>query len=217
MLILGITEFLIGFCTDFIAYTGYLGVMVLMIFESMIAPVPSEAVMPFAGFLISEGKFTWLGVFIASTMGSIIGSTASYYIGLFGGKPLVKKFGKYLLLDEHHLELTEKFFAKYGEPAVFISRFVPIVRHLISIPAGVGKMNMVKFLIYTTVGAGAWNMILTYVGFVMRQNWDKLHHYNKYADVVVLAVLGAGFGYFLYKTLKGRSENPKKNTDPVNE
>jgi membrane protein DedA with SNARE-associated domain len=183
---LGLTETIIEYATKIIESTGYFGVMFLMIFESMIAPVPSEAVMPFAGFLIHEGKFSWLGVAVASTLGSIIGSTVSYYLGLIGGKPLVKKFGKYLLLDEHHLEITEKFFEKHGEKAVFISRFVPVVRHFISIPAGIGKMNISKFLLYTTVGACAWNMILTYIGFVMKNNWDKLHHYNKYADIVIV-------------------------------
>lgn len=186
---MGLTETIIEYATKIIETTGYFGVMFLMIFESMIAPVPSEAVMPFAGFLISEGKFTWAGVAISSTIGSIIGSVVSYYLGLIGGKPLVRKFGKYLLLDEHHLEITEKFFEKHGEKAVFISRFVPVVRHFISIPAGIGKMNISKFLIYTSIGACAWNMILTYIGFLMKNNWDKLHHYNKYADIVI--VLGA--------------------------
>lgn len=186
---MGLTETIIEYATKIIETTGYFGVMFLMIFESMIAPVPSEAVMPFAGFLISEGKFTWAGVAISSTIGSIIGSVVSYYLGLIGGKPLVRKFGKYLLLDEHHLEITEKFFEKHGEKAVFISRFVPVVRHFISIPAGIGKMNITKFLIYTSIGACAWNMILTYIGFLMKNNWDKLHHYNKYADIVI--VLGA--------------------------
>ncbi len=201
---MGFTELITEHITNFISYTGYIGVMLLMVLESMIAPVPSEAVMPFAGFLIFEGRFTWAGVAFFSTLGSIIGSTISYYLGLYGGKPIVKKFGKYLLLDEHHLELTEKFFGKYGEGAVFLSRFIPIVRHLISIPAGVGKMNLVKFLIYTTVGACAWNMILTYFGFILRNHWDKVHHYNKAIDIVVLMVLGTAFCFFVYKGLKNR-------------
>lgn len=208
---MGITEFLIKYITQFIEISGYTGVLILMIFESMIAPVPSEAVMPFAGFLIYEKKFTWLGVALASTTGSIIGSTVSYYLGLYGGKPIIQKFGKYLLLDEHHLELTEKFFGKHGEKAVFISRFIPIVRHLISIPAGIGKMNVPKFLIYTTVGACAWNMILTYIGFVLRNNWNTIHHYNKYGDIIVLLVLGIGAYMFISKSMKRRSGVSHKN------
>lgn len=204
---MGITEALTEYITKFIEMTGYTGVFVLMIFESMIAPVPSEAVMPFAGFLITEGKFTFTGVAIASTMGSIVGSTVSYYLGLYGGIPVVKKFGKYLLLDEHHLEITEKFFNKYGEAAVFISRFIPVVRHLISIPAGIGKMNMTKFLIYTTVGAFGWNMFLTYVGYVLRNNWDTVKQYNKGIDVAVVLILILATAFFVYKSLAKKKVN----------
>lgn len=183
---LGLTDLLIEYIKGFIEASGYMSIFVLMILESMIAPLPSEAVMPFAGFLIFEKKLTWLGVGVASTMGSIVGSLASYYLGLYGGKPLVQKFGKYLFLDEHHLEITERFFDKYGDMTVFISRFIPIVRHLISIPAGVGKMKLPKFLLYTTIGAYGWNMFLTWVGYIMKENWEKLHHYTKYGDALVI-------------------------------
>jgi len=160
----------------------------------MIAPVPSEAVMPFAGFLIFEQRFTWLGVICFSTLGSIIGSLVSYFMGSWGGRPFVKRFGKYLLLDLHHLEMTEKFFAKYGQKAIFISRFVPVVRHLISIPAGVGRMPLIKFSVYTVIGAGLWNSFLTWVGFRLRENWMEVKHYSIYADfIIVLLILGALF------------------------
>lgn len=177
-----------------------------MVFESMIAPVPSEAVMPFAGFLIYEGKFTWMGVAVASTSGSILGSVISYYLGLYGGKPIIEKYGKYLLLDKHHLEITERFFAKYGEGAVFISRFVPVVRHLISIPAGIGRMNLTKFLVYTTVGACAWNMILTYVGYVFKENWSTVKQYTKGVDYLIALVIVLAFCYFIYKGLEKRKK-----------
>lgn len=203
---MGLTELIIEYCTKIIETTGYLGVMVLMIFESMIAPVPSEAVMPFAGFLIYEGKFTWMGVAVASTSGSILGSLISYYLGLYGGKPIIEKYGKYLLLDKHHLEITERFFTKYGERAVFISRFVPVVRHLISIPAGIGRMNLTKFLVYTTVGACGWNMILTYVGYVFKENWSTVKQYTKGVDYLIVLVIVLAFGYFIYKALEKRKK-----------
>jgi len=203
---LGITELIIEYSTKIIESAGYLGVFVLMIFESMIAPVPSEAVMPFAGFLIYEGKFTWLGVFVSSTLGSIIGSLISYYLGLYGGKPIVEKFGKYLLLDKHHLELTESFFDKYGERAVFISRFIPVVRHLISVPAGIGRMNLTKFLVYTTVGASVWNMFLTYVGLVLKSNWNTVKQYTKGVDYIIVIVIILAFTYFVYKGLEKRKK-----------
>lgn len=203
---MGITELIISYSTKIIEATGYLGVTILMIFESMIAPVPSEAVMPFAGFLIYEGKFSWLGVGLASTLGSVIGSLTSYYIGLYGGKPLVEKFGKYLFLDKHHLELTEKFFAKYGDGAVFFSRFIPVVRHLISVPAGIGEMNIGKFLLYTTIGAGIWNMILTYVGFILKENWNTVKQYTKYGDIFIVLLIVVGLGFFIYKSINKKNK-----------
>jgi len=199
---MGITEFLVEHITNIISFMGYFGVFIFMTLESMIAPIPSEAVMPFAGFLIAEGQFSFIGVCIASSLGSIIGSTLSYYIGLYGGKPFVNKFGKYLLLDNHHLEITENFFNKYGEGTIFVSRFIPVVRHLISIPAGVGKMNIVKFLIYTSVGATIWNMFLAYVGFYLKSHWSKVGEYFHVLDIIVLIILTSGIIFFIYKNIK---------------
>lgn len=204
---MGFTETITEFITEFISSTGYTSVFLLMTLESMIAPVPSEAVMPFAGFLVTEGKFTFTGVALASTSGSLFGSLLSYYMGLYGGKPIIKKFGKYLLLDEHHLKLTEDFFDKHGEKAVFISRFIPIVRHLISIPAGIAKMNMTKFIIYTAIGATGWNMFLAYLGYVLRNNWTQIHKYDKIIDISVLIILIIGFIYLINKTLKKRKKS----------
>lgn len=204
---MGFTETITEYITGFISSSGYSSVFLLMTLESMIAPVPSEAVMPFAGFLITEGQFTFAGVAAASTSGSIIGSLLSYYMGLYGGKPIIKKFGKYLLLDDHHLKLTEDFFEKHGEKAVFISRFIPIVRHLISIPAGMAKMNITKFILYTAIGATGWNMFLAYLGYVLRNNWTQIHKYDKVIDISVLIVLIIGTIYFINKTLKKRKNS----------
>ncbi len=201
---MGLTEWIAAWATAFIATTGYAGVFVLMVMESMVLPIPSEAVMPFAGFNIVDGNLTWAGVIIAATVGSIVGSLISYYIGYFGGKPFVTKFGKYLLLNQHHLELSEKFFAKNGEITILIARFIPIVRHLISIPAGFGKMNLWRFIIFTTIGAGIWNAFLTWVGFVLRENWDEVMKYSHVIDIVVLGVLGIAALYYLYKIIQSR-------------
>ena len=193
----GITELIVEYVTRLMDQGGYGVLAILMALESMVAPVPSEAVMPFAGFLIVEGRFTWLGVTFFSSLGSFVGSAASYFMGLYGGKPFVKRFGRYLLLDEHHLELTERFFARFGEKAVFISRFVPVVRHLISIPAGVGRMNFAKFTLYTVVGATLWNLFLAWVGFALKENWGAVGKYMKIADVIVIVGLVAGVVYFV--------------------
>jgi membrane protein DedA with SNARE-associated domain len=196
---MGITQWIANTAVAFIAATSYPGVFLLMVLESMVFPVPSEAVMPFAGFLIVTGQFTFTGVIIASTLGSIVGSLASYAMGFYGGKPFIKKFGKFLLLDSHDLEITERFFAKNGELTIFISRFIPVIRHLISIPAGLGKMKLWKFIIYTILGAGMWNAFLTYVGFKLKENWTEVMKYSHTIDIVVVAVLGMAFLYYAYK------------------
>jgi len=206
---MGITQWIANTAVAFIAATSYPGIFLLMVLESMVFPIPSEAVMPFAGFLIVTGQFTFTGVIIASTLGSIVGSLASYAMGFYGGKPFIKRFGKYLLLDSHDLEITERFFAKRGELTIFISRFIPVIRHMISIPAGLGKMNIWKFIIYTILGAGMWNGFLAYVGFKLKSNWTEVMTYSHIIDIVVVAVLGLAFLYYAYKVYINLT---KKNT-----
>lgn len=180
-----------------------------MMFESMVLPIPSEAVMPFAGFLIADGHFTYAAVILVSTLGSIVGSLISYYIGYYGGRPLVEKFGKYLLLNKHHLDMTEKYFNKRGELTIFISRFIPVVRHLISIPAGMGKMNIFKFCLYTIIGAAMWNAFLAWVGYKLKNNWNEVLKYSSIIDIVVVAVLGLIFIYIVYKLYSAYKANKK--------
>jgi len=205
---MGITQWIANTAVAFISATSYPGIFLLMVLESMVFPVPSEAVMPFAGFLIVDGQFTFTGVIIASTLGSIVGSLVSYAMGFYGGKPFIKRFGKFLLLDVHDLELTEKFFAKRGELTIFIARFVPVIRHLISIPAGLGKMKLGKFIIYTTLGAGLWNSFLAYVGFKLKENWAEVMKYSHTIDIVVVAILGLAFLYYAYKIYLNRTKKP---------
>jgi membrane protein DedA with SNARE-associated domain len=202
---MGITEFLAQYATAFIDKTGYASVFVLMVMESMVFPVPSEAVMPFAGFLIAGSKFTFALVIAVSTAGSIVGSLISYGIGRWGGKPFIGRFGKYLLLDQDDLAATERFFGRYGEATIFVCRFIPVVRHLISLPAGTGKMNIVKFSVYTVIGAGMWNAFLAFCGFHLRKNWESVMHYSRYIDIVVLLLLVLGAAYFIKKHLKRHS------------
>lgn len=188
----GITDFIVAFCTQLIERTGVTGIIVLMGLESMVAPVPSEAVMPFAGFLWFAGKMTWVEILIASTLGSLLGSLISYYMGAYLSEAIVKRWGRYLLLNEHHLHLTHQFFARYGDKAVFFSRFIPVVRHFISLAAGAGRMNLVKFTIYTTVGAAGWNMFLAWVGYQLGSQWEKIGEYTKIVDVlIILGIIGS--------------------------
>ncbi len=199
-------EHLIDLFTKIISTAGYPGITVLMTLESMVVPVPSEAVMPFAGVLWFNGQMSfWLIIFF-STIGSIVGSLISYYMGLYGGRPLIEKYGKYFLLNHHDLEITEKFFAKFGDKTIFFSRFIPVVRHLISIPAGTGKMKLSKFIIYTTIGAGLWNAILTYLGYYLGSRWTEIHRYSEKADIVLVVLLFSLLGVFIYH----KKKNSKK-------
>jgi membrane protein DedA with SNARE-associated domain len=182
--------------------TGYLTVFVTMVMESMVLPVPSEAVMPFAGFLVAEGKFTFFWVVLISTAGSLLGSAISYAIGYYCEKAVIHKYGKFLLLDKEELDATERFFNKYGEATIFISRFIPVVRHLISIPAGFARMDFLKFYLFTALGAGLWNSFLAFSGFYLKSNWEAVMKYSRYIDVAVLLLLAALVGYFVYKHIK---------------
>lgn len=202
--------FLIESFVNIISAAGYVGLAFLMAMESMIAPVPSEAVMPFAGFLIWQGKMSWAGVIIYSTIGSAIGSIISYYMGKRYGRPAIIRYGKYLLLNEHHLEMTEKFFAKFGQKTIFVSRFIPIVRHFISIPAGASEMKFGIFSLYTIMGAGLWNAFLAYLGYRLGDNWEVIRTYSEKLDLIVLAVIIAGIAFILKKRKMPASNRPQQ-------
>jgi membrane protein DedA with SNARE-associated domain len=185
----GITESIAAFGTQVIHAIGYGGVFLLMVAESMVLPVPSEAVMPFAGFTIAEGTLSWAGVILFATAGSIVGSLVGYAIGRFGGRPFVARFGRYLLLDARDLESTDRFFQSRGNLTILVSRFIPIVRHLISIPAGMGKMPLLPFCIFTIAGAGIWNSFLAGCGFFLKRNWATVLRYSHLIDIAVVVIL----------------------------
>jgi membrane protein DedA with SNARE-associated domain len=202
-----LTEAISNFAIKCLDQTGYFGAGLLMALESMIAPIPSEAVMPFVGFLVADGNWNlWLAIAVTS-LGSVTGSFLSYYMGYYGGKPLVLKVGRYLLLNPHDLVITEKFFHRRGGlVTVFISRFVPVVRHLISIPAGIGRMPLIPFLLVTLVGATMWNTFLLLCGMKLREHWPVVQTYSHQIDLVVGVILLAGLAWFL----KSRFSDPQK-------
>jgi len=174
-----------------------------MALESMIVPVPSEAVMPFVGFLVADGKWDlWLSI-AGTSAGSVIGSAISYTMGYYGGKPFVLKAGKYLLLNPHDLEWTENFFSRRkGTMTLFISRFIPVVRHLVSVPAGTGKMKLLPFLLATLVGATLWNSFLLACGMYLRERWDLVERYSHQVDIVIVAVLIVALAFFVRSRYK---------------
>jgi len=201
---MGLTESLCYYNTLFINQCSYIGIFLLMTLESMIAPIPSELVMPFAGFLIFTGHFDPVAVVVASTLGSIVGSLLSYGLGMLG-EPVVLRYGRYLLLNPHHLEWTKNFFERHGGKTIFISRFIPVVRHLISLPAGLARMSLIPFILYTAAGATLWNGFLTYLGVRLRENWWIIQRYTHILDYFVVAgLIGAGI-YLVLKLKQARN------------
>jgi len=196
--------------TDFISAVGYFGIFILMTMESMIFPVPSEAVLPFAGYLTNIGRFDFWLVVIVGTLGTIFGSLISYYIGL-GGEHLIRKYHKLFLLNEHHLDNTIKFFQKHGSKTIFISRFIPVIRHLISIPAGMGRMNIKKFILYTFAGGFIWNFILTYSGYKLAQNWTVIEKYSKIIDIIIIAIIIVFIAYIIYRRFSKKNPAEKQS------
>ena len=192
-----------------ISTLGYAGVFALMAAESMIIPIPAELVMPFAGFLVAQAEFDMAYVFLASSLGSIAGSLVSYWMGRKGGNRLVMSFGRYLLLDLQDLKKAEAYFERRGEGTIFVGRLIPVVRHLISIPAGIGKMNLKKFILYTFAGATLWNMFLAWLGYVLGQNWNRIRHYTEPVSYAVAALLAAGFVAFVYHHEKNKKFSGK--------
>ena len=199
-----------GFALTTIAQLGYFGIFFLMMLESMVVPVPSEFVMPFAGFLIIQGSFNFALVIVASTLGSITGSLIFFYIGKTGGHTLVERYGKYVLVDSNDVRKTEKWFQKRGELTVFLARLVPVIRHLISLIAGIGKMDVKKFSVYTIIGAALWNSILTYLGFVLGQHWEEVSQYIEELDIVIVVLIIIGIAYFVYRHLVRRKKTAAK-------
>ena len=201
---MGLTETLCYYNTLFINQCSYLGVFVLMAMESMIFPIPSELVMPFAGFLIFSGHFDPLTVMVASTLGSIVGSLLSYGLGMLG-EPVVLRYGRYLFLNVHHLEWTQKFFDRHGGKTIFIARFIPVVRHLISLPAGLARMSLLRFVLYTAAGATLWNGFLTYLGVRLKEHWFIIQQYTHIIDYFVAAGMLAVAAYFIWKLKASRT------------
>ena len=194
------------FFVGIISSTGYLGIFFLMTLESMVAPVPSELVMPFAGFLVADGKLNLWLVIIVSTLASITGSLISYFVAYYGEKELIHKFGRFVLLDKEELDWTEMWFRKRGGITIFISRFIPVIRHLISIPAGLAKMDLKQFIIFTAIGATAWNTFLLWVGIQLRERWNMVEHYSKPLDIMVIALIAFAGAYYVYKHIKRRKK-----------
>ena len=177
-----------AFIISVISTMGYGGIMLLMAIESACIPLPSEIIMPFAGYLVFKGEMTLWGIALAGAIGCVIGSIPAYYVGMFGGRPLAEKYGKYVLISKRDLDMADRWFEKHGDIIIFIARLLPAVRTFIAFPAGVARMNMTKFIAYTFVGSLIWCWVLGYAGMKFGQHWEDLKVYFHEFHYVIIAV-----------------------------
>lgn len=189
-------EFVVNFSVSLLSKLGYAGIFLLMALESACIPIPSEAILPFGGYLASTAyvgnKLSLPLVIIIGTLGGTFGSVLMYYLGAKGGRPLVEKYADKLRLSKSHIEKSDYYFNRYGEKIAFFSRIMPIVRTFISLPAGISRMNFKNFLLYTFIGSLIWSILLSTAGYVMGQNWEKIRswlHIGDYLVIIAFAVL----------------------------
>jgi membrane protein DedA with SNARE-associated domain len=198
---------LAGFIIAVISKTGYLGVLFLMAIESACIPLPSEIIMPFAGYLVYRGQFNLFWAATAGAIGCNIGSIVAYEIGRYGGRPLVERYGSYIFLGRHELEMAERFFHRFGAAAVLIGRLLPVIRTFIALPAGVGKMPRLRFHLFTFIGSWPWCFALAWIGMKLGERWDKdprLKEWFHRLDAVIILLLLSGITWFVWSHWKGR-------------
>ena len=186
---------------------GYMGIAGLMALESACIPLPSEVIMPFAGYLASTGRFSLALAATAGAVGCNIGSTLAYAVGARGGRPLVERWGRYVLLSPGDLDRAERFFRRFGGPAVLVGRLLPVVRTFIALPAGIARMPRLPFQLYTFLGSWPWCYALAYVGFALGERWDtdpRLRAVMHRFDFATVGMLALGLGWFIWRHLRGR-------------
>lgn len=189
-----------------ISTLGYPGIALLMAVQTIAIPIPSEVILPFAGSLILTGQFNiWL-IAICGAIGSCFGGSIAYYIGKRGGRPLVEKYGKFILISHHDLELVDSFFQKHGTKAAFFGMMLPVFRSFISFPAGISKVPLKKFLVYVFAGSFGWSLLLAFLGQKLGENWNTLRDRFKGLDYFIVAVIILGAVYWIYRHLKNRSK-----------
>jgi membrane protein DedA with SNARE-associated domain len=201
-MILNILEFITGLISSW----GYAGIFVTMTLESALIPIPSEAVIPFAGFLAYMGEMNiWL-IVLVSSLANVTGSIIAYEIGKYLGRGFIERYGKYVLLNMGHLQLIERWFDKYGSLTVLFCRMLPLVRTVNALPAGIGKMNFPKFCIFTFIGSIPWNLALVFVGYLLKQNWNILEKYSLYIDMLAVFVAAAVI-FFIVRRVRGSTKS----------
>lgn len=193
-----------------ISSLGYTGIVVAMAIESACIPLPSEVIMPFSGYLVSQGSFTLWGVSLAGAVGCTLGSAVAYVAGAYGVRPFILKYGRYVLITPHELDRADRWFARYGMAATFISRLLPVIRTFISLPAGIAGVPFVPFLIYAFLGSLPWCWVLAYIGMLLGEHWDRVGSVLHSLDVLIVAVLAGGAVWFLWRHWPRRTPRPEE-------
>jgi membrane protein DedA with SNARE-associated domain len=208
-----IIEILSGFIVATISLLGYSGIVLLMAIESACIPLPSEIIMPFSGYLVSTGQMNLWLVGFAGAVGCVLGSLVAYWVGSRGGRPLIEKYGRYVLVSSHDLDLADRWFANYGEIIVFVSRLLPAIRTFIAFPAGVARMNLKRFVIYTFAGSLPWCLGLAYIGQKLGEKWNKddtlktwFHRFDFLIGIAAVLLVGWWIWRHVRHLRKQRSE-----------
>lgn len=197
---------LINWLVATIGSMGYWGIFLLMAMESSVIPIPSEIVMPPAGYLVQQGRMNMALVILSGTAGSLVGAYANYFAARYLGRRLLLRYGRYVMITEEHFAQVEKFFRNHGEISTFVGRLLPVARHLISLPAGLARMNHWKFSLYTLAGAALWVSVLTWIGYFIGANQELIERYSKHAvaDIVVFSVVLVAIYVFLHRRRQAR-------------
>lgn len=192
---------LAGFVIATISNLGYGGIVLLMAIESACIPLPSEIIMPFAGYLVFKGEMQIWAVALAGAVGCVLGSFVAYYAGAWGGRPFIEKYGKYILVSHHDLAMADRWFQRHGDITIFVGRLLPVIRTFIAFPAGISRMVMGRFVIYTFVGSYIWCWGLAWVGLTLGQNWNTLGVYFHRFDAAIGVVLLIGVIWYVRRHL----------------
>jgi membrane protein DedA with SNARE-associated domain len=202
----GIEHALVQSLTNFVSTVGWLGVFIAMAIESACIPLPSEVTMPLAGWILVDGNEpTWLWILFAGFVGAagnVVGSWVAYWIGQKGGRPFLEKYGKYVLITQKDLDRADTWFAKYGEPAVFFSRLLPVIRTFISFPAGVVGMDLRRFTLLTFVGSLIWSTVLAWLGYLFGANYEQIRQVMRPFDIPIIMIVLALVIFYVYRKVR---------------
>lgn len=215
-----INSTIIPFFLDLYDAVGYIGVGIAIALETFIPIIPSEVIVPMAGWKVSQSAadptvvepltnapWNWLAVLVVATIGAIVGSLAGYAIGAWGGRPLLDRYGRYVHINPDDLDRADEWFRRYGDWAVLVARVVPLLRALINYPAGVARMPIGRFIVFSTLGSLPWNAALLLAGYLLGENYELLYEAVRPYELVIYAIVIVGGAYVLYRWLRGRSES----------